>query len=223
MANPRAVLVVDDDKAMGEMVVSLLGDHGIDGEWVGGAAAAVEAVGRRDFDAVLSDIRMPGRSGVELLGELRELRPDLPVVLMTAFGSIDSAVEAMRAGAFHYVTKPFKREEVLVVLERAFEHRELERENARLRRAVERTASFGGTSASPGAIAPSSRSTARRSRKACSRASSSATRRAPSPAPTRTSRACSSARTAGRCSSTRSGTWAATCRASCCACSRTAR
>ncbi|MEZ4216007.1 MAG: sigma-54 dependent transcriptional regulator [Myxococcota bacterium] len=143
MRSPRAVLVVDDDVAMGEMVVSLLDDHGIDAECVGSADSALAAVERREFDAVLSDIRMPGRTGLELLGELRERCPDVPVVLMTAFGSIDSAVAAMRGGAFHYVTKPFKREEVLVVLERAFEHRELERENARLRRAVDRTASFG--------------------------------------------------------------------------------
>jgi CheY-like chemotaxis protein len=61
-----------------------------------------------DCDVVLSDIRMPGRTGIELLGQIRELRPDTPVVLMTAFGSIDSAVEAMHAGAFDYVTQPFQ-------------------------------------------------------------------------------------------------------------------
>jgi len=143
MQSSRSVLVVDDDAAMGEMLVALLDDNGIDGTCVGSADAAIAAASRREFDAVLSDIRMPGRSGIELVGELRSKCPDLPVVLMTAFGSIDSAVAAMRAGAFHYVTKPFKREEVLVVLERAFEQRELERENARLRLAVDRTASFG--------------------------------------------------------------------------------
>ena len=139
----RRILVVDDDSAMGEMVVALLEDHGIDAETVSSADAALGRVADSDFDVVLSDIRMPGRSGVELLGELREVEPDLPVVLMTAFGSIDSAIEAMRAGAFHYVTKPFKREEVLVVLERAIEHRALQAENQRLRRAVDKTASFG--------------------------------------------------------------------------------
>ena len=80
------------------------------------AASADEALERLtdfDCDVVLSDIRMPGRTGIELLGEIRELRPDTPVVLMTAFGSIDSAVEAMRAGAFDYVTKPFKRDALL--------------------------------------------------------------------------------------------------------------
>ena len=76
-----------------------------------------------EYDAVLSDIKMPGRSGLELVGELRRLRPETPIVLMTAFGSIDSAVDAMRAGAFDYVTKPFEPEAVLFALERAFERR----------------------------------------------------------------------------------------------------
>ena len=96
-----------------------------------------------EYDAVLSDIKMPGRSGIELVGELRRLRPETPIVLMTAFGSIDSAVEAMRAGAFDYVTKPFEPEAVLFALERAFERRALEEENRSLRRAVDRTSSFG--------------------------------------------------------------------------------
>jgi DNA-binding NtrC family response regulator len=143
MSGVRSVLIVDDDPAMREMVVSLLEDHGIEASGADSANAALERLRDSDFDAVLSDVRMPGMGGVELLGEARELRPETPVVLMTAFGSIDSAVEAMRAGAFDYVTKPFKRDELLVTLERAFEHRTLEEENKRLRRAVDRTSSFG--------------------------------------------------------------------------------
>jgi DNA-binding NtrC family response regulator len=143
MSGVRSVLIVDDDPAMREMVVSLLEDHGIEASGADSANAALERLRDGDFDAVLSDVRMPGMGGVELLGEARELRPETPFVLMTAFGSIDSAVEAMRAGAFDYVTKPFKRDELLVTLERAFEHRTLEEENKRLRRAVDRTSSFG--------------------------------------------------------------------------------
>jgi len=142
-AHPKRVLVVDDDAAMREMLVSLVEDEGMHAEGAEGAAKALERVRDAEFDAVLSDIRMPGLSGIELLGRLREARPGLPVVLMTAFGSIDSAVEAMRAGAFDYITKPFKRGEVLVVLERAFALRALEEENRRLRRAVDRTSRFG--------------------------------------------------------------------------------
>ncbi len=139
----RSILVVDDDAAMREMLVSLLEEHGFAAQAAARADEAVERVRETEFDAVLSDIRMPERSGFELLGELRDIRPDLPVILMTAFGSIDSAVEAMRSGAFDYITKPFKRDEVIVVLERAFSQRALEEENRRLRRAVDQTSSFG--------------------------------------------------------------------------------
>ncbi|MEE8164633.1 MAG: sigma-54 dependent transcriptional regulator, partial [Myxococcota bacterium] len=139
----RKVLVVDDDKAMREMLAALLEDAGHVAEQAANADEAIERLRDEDFDAVLSDIRMPGQSGIEMLGEIRDLRPETPVILMTAFGSIDSAVEAMQAGAFDYVTKPFQRDAVLVSLERAFERRILQQENRQLRRAVDRTASFG--------------------------------------------------------------------------------
>jgi len=143
MKTRRTALVVDDDKAMGEMLVSLLEDHNIEARSATTADAALARALAEPPDVVLSDVKMPGKSGLELLGELRTALPATPVVLMTAFGSIDSAVEAMNAGAFHYVTKPFKRDEVLAVLSRAFEHRSLQEENIRLRRAVDKTRSFG--------------------------------------------------------------------------------
>ncbi len=139
----RSVLVVDDDKAMREMVMALLEDAGLRAESAEDARQAAERLRDQEFDAVLSDVRMPGRSGIEMLGEIRDIRPGVPIILMTAFGSIDSAVEAMQAGAFDYITKPFKRDALLVTLERAFERRLLEEENRRLRKAVDRTASFG--------------------------------------------------------------------------------
>ncbi len=143
MTENRSVLVVDDDAAMREMLISLLEEGGFEAVPAASADLALQEATGSDFAAVLSDIRMPGHDGFELLGQLRELRPDTPVILMTAFGSIDSAVEAMRAGAFDYITKPFKREAVLATLERAFERRALEAENRRLRRAVDQTSAFG--------------------------------------------------------------------------------
>jgi DNA-binding NtrC family response regulator len=139
----RSVLIVDDDSAMREMMVSLLESAGIRAQAAASAEAAIDALSDSDFDVVLSDVRMPGRDGIELLGRIRELRPESPVILMTAFGSIDSAVAAMRAGAFDYLAKPFQRDEVLLVVERAFEHRALTNEVQRLRAAVDRTSSFG--------------------------------------------------------------------------------
>jgi DNA-binding NtrC family response regulator len=139
----RRLLIVDDDSAMRDMLASLFHEQGFAIDTAESFDAAVARIGDADYDAVLSDIKMPGRSGIELVGELRRLRPETPIVLMTAFGSIDSAVEAMRAGAFDYVTKPFEPEAVLFALERALERRELERENRSLRRALDRTSSLG--------------------------------------------------------------------------------
>jgi DNA-binding NtrC family response regulator len=142
-AQPHSVLVVDDDGAMREMLASLLEEHGYRVDGSSSADAALEKLRDAEYDAVLSDIRMPGRSGIELVGACREVRPDTPVILMTAFGSIDSAVAAMRSGAADYITKPFQRDAVLVALDRAIERRALEEENRRLRRAVDRTSAFG--------------------------------------------------------------------------------
>jgi DNA-binding NtrC family response regulator len=142
-AKHTSILVVDDDTAMREMLVALLEDEGMQPRGAGSVVEAIEAARNEDFDVVLSDIRMPVQGGMELLAELRQIRPETPVVLMTAFGSIDSAVEAMRGGAFDYITKPFKTGAVLGALERALERRALEGENRRLRRALERASSFG--------------------------------------------------------------------------------
>ena len=137
------LLVVDDDAAMRQMLASLFRERGYPVQEAGSADEALERTRETEFDAVLSDIKMPGKTGIEMVGELRRIRPATPVVLMTAFGSIDSAVEAMRAGAFDYITKPFEPEAVLLTVERALERRALEEENRRLRRAVDQTASLG--------------------------------------------------------------------------------
>jgi len=142
-SEPRTILIVDDDAAMRQMLESLFREQGYAVREASSAPAALEVASEIELDAVLSDIKMPGKSGIEMVGELRQIRPDTPVVLMTAFGSIDSAVEAMRAGAFDYVTTPFETEAVLLTLERAIERRALEEENRRLRRAVDQTSSFG--------------------------------------------------------------------------------
>jgi DNA-binding NtrC family response regulator len=139
----RHLLIVDDDSAMRQMLESLFREQGYAIDTAESVDAALARLRDVEYDAVLSDIKMPGRSGIDLVGELRRLRPDTPIVLMTAFGSIDSAVEAMRAGAFDYVTKPFEPEAVLFALERAFERRALVEENRSLRRALDHTSSFG--------------------------------------------------------------------------------
>jgi DNA-binding NtrC family response regulator len=143
MTEPRTILIVDDDAAMREMLVSLLEAESYRVEAAASVDHALERLRDRDYDVVLSDIRMPGKTGIQLAQEIREIRARTPVILMTAFGTMDSAIEAMRAGAFDYVVKPFKREGILVALERALEHRALTEENARLRRAVDQTTGMG--------------------------------------------------------------------------------
>jgi DNA-binding NtrC family response regulator len=143
MTTNRRLLVVDDDRAMREMLTSLFKERGLGVEEAPSADAALARASEQEFDVVLSDVRMPGLSGVELVGQLRKLRPGTPVVLMTAFGSIDSAVEAMRTGAFDYLTKPFEPDAVILAVERALAHRALALENEQLRRAVDRSSSLG--------------------------------------------------------------------------------
>jgi two-component system response regulator AtoC len=143
MIQEQHLLVVDDDAAMRNLLTSLFREQGYQVDEAASCDEALERAREAEIDAVLSDIKMPGRTGIEMVGDLRRVRPGTPVVLMTAFGSIDSAVEAIRAGAFDYITKPFEPEAVLLAVERALEHRALEEENRRLRRAVDKTASLG--------------------------------------------------------------------------------
>jgi DNA-binding NtrC family response regulator len=100
---------------------------------VADGSAAIDAIAKNRPDCVVTDMRMPGLSGLELLEKVRTIDDDLPVILMTAFGTIDTAVKAMKLGAFDYLTKPFEGDELVIAVKRAVEHRRLVRENAVLR------------------------------------------------------------------------------------------
>lgn len=115
----KRVLVVDDDLAVGLVLSSLLGQAGYETHRVGSGEEAIAALLSRPFDAVLTDVRMPGLDGMELLERIKERTPELPVVLITAHGSVPMAVEAMRHGAANFLLKPFDRDEVLFTIERA--------------------------------------------------------------------------------------------------------
>jgi DNA-binding NtrC family response regulator len=133
-AKPRAsVLVVDDDAGVVEYLAEMLEEAGyaVTGETDPARAATLAT--SATFDLVLTDVEMPGMRGLELLRRVHEQRPDQLVVLMTAFGSIDLAVEAMRQGAADFVTKPFRIEALCSTLERALRERRFRREIVRLR------------------------------------------------------------------------------------------
>ena len=129
----RTVLVVDDEPGHRLMVRAVLEDVG----WkVAEAPNGEKALAMLDAvqpHVALVDMKMPGMDGVTLMRELHARTPDLPVVLLTAFGSVGSAVEAMKQGAFNYLTKPADNDELAAVLEKSYEYRRLIDENARLR------------------------------------------------------------------------------------------
>jgi two-component system response regulator HydG len=119
------ILVVEDDVEMLSLLHDELGEAGFDVHAVPSAQEALEHVRVRAVDAVVTDLVMPGMRGDELLRQLRAAAPGVPVVIMTAFGSIESAVAAMREGAYHYITKPFRIEQLIVTLENALAENQL--------------------------------------------------------------------------------------------------
>lgn len=127
------VLVVDDKEMMRDSVGSTLQRAGFSVVTADGAEGALGLIARRRPDAVVTDLRMPGASGLELLEKIREIDDDVPVVIMTAYADVNSAVQAIKLGAFDYVTKPFEGDELIIAIKRAISHARLLRENAVLR------------------------------------------------------------------------------------------
>lgn len=137
-----AILVVDDDADMRELVHDMLKDRGHQVTTAGSGQEALKLLGEEDYAVVLTDLRMKGMQGIELLSEIRRTKPDVGVILMTAFGSVETAVEAMRHGASDYLTKPVRKDELIRVVERVIRETSLRREVSRLRREVHKEYSF---------------------------------------------------------------------------------
>jgi two-component system response regulator HydG len=129
-------LVVDDVLDMAQTIANDLGSAGFETDVAADGASALQRFVKEPTDVVVTDLRMKGGDGLDLLAGLREADPNVPVIIMTAFGAVESAVEAMRRGAYHYVTKPFALETLRTLVERACRERALTRENALLRRTL---------------------------------------------------------------------------------------
>jgi two-component system response regulator AtoC len=127
------VLVVDDEESMRHLLTVILSDRGYDVRAVGNGEDALRELAAREYDLVLSDVRMPRMDGLALVKKALELHPAITFIVMSAYGTHDTAIEAMKAGAYDYVSKPFKPDEVLLVLRKAEERLRLSRENRRLR------------------------------------------------------------------------------------------
>jgi len=139
-----AILVVDDEEIMREILETLLTREGYEVKLASSGEEGLELARALPFDAAVVDIMMPGIDGIETLDELRRIDEDLAVVIITAYASVESAISAMKSGAFDYITKPFKNDEVLVVIRNAMERRRLVHENRNLRQSIqERYHKFG--------------------------------------------------------------------------------
>ena len=137
------ILVVDDERSMREFLEIALRRAGHEVVTAESVEAALAELDQGSFDLVITDLRMQGASGLDLLHHVKEHAPDTEVIVVTAFASYDSALEAMKAGAYDYLKKPFKVDEIILVSNRALERHRLARENEELKRRLSATVQFG--------------------------------------------------------------------------------
>jgi two-component system, NtrC family, response regulator AtoC len=136
------LLLVDDDPSLRQTLAASLSAEGFVPVGAGGADEALALFQARPVEVVLTDIRMKGASGIDLCRRAREVRPEVPVVVMTAFGDLDAAVQAIRAGAQDFLAKPFEHEQLVHALDRAVQHARLRAEVARLQERLRETEPF---------------------------------------------------------------------------------
>ncbi len=139
----NSILIVDDERNYLLVLEALLSEEGYQVITAEDARKGLELLHENDLDVVITDMKMPGMDGLELMERVRLLQPDLPVILMTAFGSVEKAVEAMRKGAFDYILKPFKNEELKLTISKAIDHYHLIKQNRLFARELQGKYHFG--------------------------------------------------------------------------------
>jgi DNA-binding NtrC family response regulator len=142
MSDAKTILLIDDDDSLRRVVEYNLREDGYQVVTAADGRSGLQRFQESDVDLVLTDVRMPEMDGVELLAHLKAMRQDLPVIMLTAHGTIDSAVEAMKVGAFDYLTKPFSRDQLKASVRKALELGALATENRQLRQIVRERFSF---------------------------------------------------------------------------------
>jgi len=123
------ILIIDDELQILSFLRNLFQLEGWEVHEASSGEEGIEKIERERYDVILTDLRMPGADGIEVLQTVKKIQSDAEVVVMTGYGTVDSAIEAMRGGAFHYLTKPFRAEEVLHLIKKAYSQRQLKREN----------------------------------------------------------------------------------------------
>src|SRR3954469_14282317 len=127
------IIVCDDQELMRDSLASTLAREGHEVTAAVDGAAALQRISSAKFDLLITDLKMPRLTGIELLAEAKKLRPEMPVIVMTAFATVQTAVEAMKLGAYDYIQKPFDGDEIKLLVDRTLEHNRLIKENAALR------------------------------------------------------------------------------------------
>lgn len=138
----HSVLLIDDDLSLSRVLGYQLEQSGFDVVVVNSGKDGLDQFKEKTFDIVVTDIQMPDMSGIEVLGEIRKIDVNIIIILITAYGSVDNAIEACRLGADDYLTKPFGQEQLLFVIEKALRLRELQSDNTQLRRELKRKHKF---------------------------------------------------------------------------------
>ena len=131
------ILVVDDDLEMCGLLSDVLGQEGFSTLTISQSLEASKTIKKEEFDVIVTDLRMTGLKGLDLLEEAKRVAPLTPVIIITAFGTIESAIQAMKMGAYDYITKPFQMDEFVLTVKKALENRLLKKEVVRLRKEVE--------------------------------------------------------------------------------------
>src|SRR5438067_5306176 len=139
----RSILIVDDEEPIRQVLTEVLSGHGYVVRAASDGEEALRELAAHDYDAVVTDVRMPRMDGLSLVRSVQQIAPDATVIVMSAYGSHDLALEAMKAGAYDYLGKPFRPDEVLLVLRKAEERERLRAENRRLRREIEASRGTG--------------------------------------------------------------------------------
>ncbi|NIM99710.1 MAG: response regulator [candidate division Zixibacteria bacterium] len=136
------ILVVDDEESMCKFMEIMLKKEGYQVSTSQDGPTALERVKSEDYDLVIADLMMPEMSGLELLSRAKSVQPDLDFIMMTAFASVDSAIEALKNGALDYVTKPFKVDEIKIAVRKSLEQKKITRENVRLKKELQTESDF---------------------------------------------------------------------------------
>lgn len=140
----ETILIVDDELDMLELLELIILDKTpYRVSTTNNPLEALQMLANQAFDLLITDLRMPALGGLEVIREVREKYPDLPVIVITAYGSSESAEEAIRAGAYDYITKPFRKEHILISIDRAMEWRKMKMELAALKKTNPTTAPAG--------------------------------------------------------------------------------